>query len=130
MRHHFARTFVGDGSVPQECAKRIPIAPTHRCFRSVIFHKKLEFTIKSAMKLVVEPLMTVDLSFCSPPHGVCNHLFFPFFFLARREVEGEGKSCRLPLSISHVPVLTKLTDFPFSQRDNLICKKKRSSIPG
>ena len=46
-------------------------------------------------------------------------LVFPLFFLARRDVEGEGKSCRPPLSISHVPVLT------FSQRDNLTCKKKK-----
>ena len=32
--------------------------------------------------------------------------FFPFFWWARRHVEGERKSCRPPLSISHVPLLT------------------------
>ena len=32
--------------------------------------------------------------------------FSLFFFWARRGVEGEGKSCRPPLSISHVPPLT------------------------
>ena len=28
------------------------------------------------------------------------------FFWARRDVEGEGKFCRPPLSISYVPLLT------------------------
>ena len=41
--------------------------------------------------------------------------FFSFFWErgARRDVEGEEKSCRPHLSISHVPVLTELNDFSF-----------------
>ena len=62
------------------------------------------------MKLVVEPPMTVDLSLLHLPR--C----FSLFFWARWDVEGEKKSCRPPVSISHVPVLTELTDFSFSQR--------------
>ena len=42
---------------------------------------------------------------------------------ARRDVEGEGKSCRPPLSISHVPLLTSKTDFSLAQRDPLTKKK-------
>ena len=39
------------------------------------------------------------------------------------------KSCRPALSISHVPLLTELTDFSFSQRDNLTCVLKEKTIP-
>ena len=40
-----------------------------------------EFTIKSAMTLVVEPPMTVDLYFCSVADACpCSFLFYLFFF--------------------------------------------------
>ena len=42
---------------------------------------------------------------------------------ARRDVEGEVKSCRPPLSISHVPLLTSKTDFSLAQSDSLTKKK-------
>ena len=38
--------------------------------------------------------------------------FFLDFSWARRDVEGERKSCRPPLSISHVPPLTLRLTFP------------------
>ena len=40
-----------------------------------------EFTIKSAMKLVVEPAVTVDLSFCSDA-DTCPCSCFSLFFLS------------------------------------------------
>ena len=64
----FCADIPGDQGVQEECAKRIPAALTHRWFRSVNF--LIEFTMKLAMKLVVEPPMTVDLSFCSLLHEV------------------------------------------------------------
>ena len=56
-------------------------------------------------------------------------LFLDLFW-ARRDVEGEGKSCRPPLSISHVPPLTLPTDFSFIQRDTLTFRKKKQKLRG
>ena len=53
-----------------------------------------ESTIKSAMKLVVEPPMTVDLYFCSVADTCPCPSFFYLFFWARRDVEGEEQSCK------------------------------------
>ena len=53
-------------------------------------------------------------------------LAFSFFWEgARRDVEGEEKSCRPPLSISHVPLLTLPTDFSFTEHDNLTWRPKK-----
>ena len=68
--------------------------------------------IKSAMKLVVEPPMTVDLSFVQTDADLPLYLF-PLFFWTRRDVEGEEN--RPLLRISHVPVLTELTYFSLFQ---------------
>ena len=64
MRDHFARTIFLEVEVCEriDCAKRFPTALTHRWFRSAIF--LIAFTIKSAMKLVVVPSMTMGLCFC------------------------------------------------------------------
>ena len=43
---------------------------------------------------------------CRPPSCVALLLFSLFLLMARRGVEGEGKSCRPPLGTPHVPVLT------------------------
>ena len=58
----------------QECAKRIRLHSHIVCPESSIF---IEFTIKSAMKLVVEPPATVGLGLCSAAiHDVsCDYLF-------------------------------------------------------
>ena len=53
---YFARTFPGDRSVQEECAKRIPTALVQRRLSFLLFF------IKSTRKLVVAPPMTVDLS--------------------------------------------------------------------
>ena len=42
-------------------------------------------------------------------------LAFSLIFWARRDAEGEGKSCRPPLSISHVPPLFLTTGLYLSQ---------------
>ena len=76
----------------------------------------IEFMIKFVRKLVDEPPMTADLSSYSAfvtDADDCLCIFFLFWGWKRRDVEGEGKSCKLPLSISHVPVLTGLPS-PFS----------------
>ena len=50
-------------------------------------------------------------------------LAFYLIFWARRDVEGEGKSCRPLLSISHVPPLFLTTDFFLAST----CQKKKNS---
>ena len=65
----------------------------------------IELTIDSARKLVVEPPATVGLGLCSAAaHDVSYD--FSFHCVGAECVEGEEKSCRPPLSISHVPLLT------------------------
>ena len=59
---HSARTFPGDRSVQEECAKRILTALTHLSFWSVFPFVFYLVFMKAAKKLVVEPPMTVDLS--------------------------------------------------------------------
>ena len=81
-------------------------------------------------EFVVEPPMTVGLSSCSAAlHGVSCDFFSSVtdagtvLFLggergrrARRSVEGEGKSCRPPLSTPHV--LYTLTSCSLSQTNS------------
>ena len=58
---------------------------------------------------------------------LCTFFSLVFFLGVRRDVEGEGKSCRPPLSISHVPVLTELIVFSFFQCVTLFFFKKKKS---
>ena len=69
--------------------------------------------------------MTVDLYFCSDADTCPCPFFSCFLFLgAQRDVEGEVKSCKPLLCISHVPVLTALTYFSLSRR----VKKKKEHL--
>ena len=62
MRDYLARTVLGVRGVRKERAKPFPTAPTHREIRGVNSDGG-----RFRQKLVVEPPVTVDLSFCLLP---------------------------------------------------------------
>ena len=62
---HFARTFLGDRSVHEECARSGFRLHSRISLSEASFLVFFLFFIKPAMKLVVEPPMTVGLSLIS-----------------------------------------------------------------
>ena len=128
MRDHFARTCLGDLNVQRNVRSRFRLHPR---FADPEVSHLIESVIKSARKLVVEPPMTVDLNSCAASVTVADLACVPFslFF------GGHGGMLRVRgspadlLSISHVLLLTELTAFSFSQRDNLTCRLNKKN-PG
>ena len=64
MRDNLARTILGVRGVQYERAKPFPTAPTRREIKGVNADEAHD---RFRQKLVVEPLVTVDLSFCLLP---------------------------------------------------------------
>ena len=88
VRNCSARTSVGDRGVKKECAQWIPSAPKHPKSEASVL---IDLTIKSAKKLMVEPLTTVRLDLCKATiHDVSYDSLFTAMDVDS-VVKGKGK---------------------------------------